>query len=72
MYVCLCHGVTDRAIRQAVREGVSDFDGLQKATGVATCCGGCRDYAEDTLTLALSTEAVNRLTVAAQHWVPVL
>ena len=30
MYVCLCHGVTDRAIRQAARDGVSSFEELQQ------------------------------------------
>lgn len=72
MYVCLCHGVTDRAIRQAVREGVSDFAELQAVTAVATCCGGCREYAEDTFDFALSAEVGNRLVSAAKQWVPML
>ena len=37
MYVCLCHGVTDRDIRQAVFDGAVTMRDL----GVATECGRC-------------------------------
>ncbi|PQA50866.1 (2Fe-2S)-binding protein [Amnimonas aquatica] len=70
MYVCLCHGVTDRAIRQAARDGVSSFEELQQRTGVSTCCGACREYAEDTWQEALSSDATARVTASAQLWHP--
>lgn len=72
MYVCLCHGITERAIRQAAGEGVSSFSELQQRTGVATCCGACREYAEETWQEALSGEAVARIGGAARTWQPVL
>ncbi|HAP51551.1 MAG TPA: (2Fe-2S)-binding protein, partial [Marinobacter adhaerens] len=34
MYVCLCHGVTDREIREAADNGVSSMRQLGKELGV--------------------------------------
>lgn len=70
MYVCLCHGVTERKIREAARNGVASFEALQAATGVATCCGACREYAEDTWQEALGSDAISRINSAAQLWMP--
>lgn len=72
MYVCLCHGITERAIRKAASEGVASFAELQERTGVATCCGSCREYAEDTWQEALTVESSARVGSAAQVWYPVL
>ena len=41
MYVCLCHGVTDSAIRAAVEEGAHTFRQLSFATGCGSQCGSC-------------------------------
>jgi bacterioferritin-associated ferredoxin len=46
MIVCHCQAVTVEAIRAAVREGRSDLEALARCLGVATGCGGCRDYAQ--------------------------
>lgn len=70
MYVCLCHAVTERKIREAARAGVSSFEELQAATGVSTCCGACREYAEETWQEAVGAEAPGRLGGAAQIWSP--
>lgn len=72
MYVCLCHGVTERAIRQAVQTGTSSFEQLQASTGVATCCGACRDYAETTWQDALAGQASVFQAAAARLGVSVL
>ena len=45
MYVCICHGVTERAVRQAAREGCRDLDELTMRTGCGATCGTCRDLA---------------------------
>jgi bacterioferritin-associated ferredoxin len=45
MYVCLCHGVTDREIRAAVDLGVDSLDAIGRHLGVGTRCGCCRDTA---------------------------
>ena len=48
MIVCVCHGVSDRHIACAVREGCSSFEDLQYELGVGTGCGVCRDCARGT------------------------
>jgi bacterioferritin-associated ferredoxin len=47
MIVCLCHRISDRDIRRAVRQGVSCFDQLQDDTRVASSCGCCQDCARE-------------------------
>ncbi len=49
MYVCICNGVTERAVRQAAAEGVRSLSELTRRTGCAGTCGGCADYAEHVL-----------------------
>jgi bacterioferritin-associated ferredoxin len=41
MYVCLCHAVTDRQIKQAVKEGVCSLRQVQLCLRVGTNCGKC-------------------------------
>ena len=49
MYVCICQGITDRRLEEAVREGASTFEELQARTGVASCCGACESTAREIL-----------------------
>ena len=49
MYVCVCHGVTDRDIKKAVDGGVSTVEGLGQSLNVGTCCGRCTDCAQEIL-----------------------
>lgn len=60
MYVCVCHGISERRIEQAIREGARSFEQLQSCTGVATCCGACEPCARqmvDDRTLASDEHA---------------
>ncbi len=41
MYVCLCLGVTDREIQQAIAEGASTVEDVMYCTGAGTRCGSC-------------------------------
>ncbi|NJN46061.1 MAG: hypothetical protein HC808_05795 [Candidatus Competibacteraceae bacterium] len=41
MYVCVCKAVSDRQIRQAIRDGATQFRTLQRELGVCTGCGKC-------------------------------
>ncbi len=41
MYVCLCKGVTDRAIQQAVERGNTSLRGLRQELGCASQCCKC-------------------------------
>ena len=54
MYVCICHGVTEKDIKKAASEGVSSIQELQLKTGAATGCGGCLDNATEVLQAQLA------------------
>ncbi|MCM2681106.1 (2Fe-2S)-binding protein [Echinimonas agarilytica] len=41
MYVCHCHGITDKAIRQAVADGASTMADIKRDTLASTQCGSC-------------------------------
>lgn len=45
MYVCICKGVTEKDIHQAVAEGVSNLEELSAKTSVSKYCGCCTEYA---------------------------
>ena len=47
MYVCLCNGVTDRHIRDAVDKGCTSVGELTMRTGCGANCGSCLDMAAD-------------------------
>jgi bacterioferritin-associated ferredoxin len=47
MYICICHGVTDREIRAAVARGSHSLEDVTMALGVGTCCGQCRAAAAE-------------------------
>lgn len=54
MYVCLCKGVNDKVIHQAVASGeVSSMRDLRQQYGVASQCGCCKNCAKDVLHDAL-------------------
>jgi bacterioferritin-associated ferredoxin len=45
MYVCICHGITDRQICRAVDQGAASLDDIQMQLPVGACCGRCVDSA---------------------------
>jgi bacterioferritin-associated ferredoxin len=49
MYVCICAAVSDRQIKEAVREGACSLDHLAACLGVGTGCGCCREMAQELL-----------------------
>ena len=49
MYVCVCHGISDKRLTQAIQDGARSFEQLQACTGVATCCGACEPCARQVL-----------------------
>jgi bacterioferritin-associated ferredoxin len=49
MYVCICAAVSDRQIKEAVREGACSLDHLAACLGVGTGCGCCREMAQEIL-----------------------
>ncbi|EKE77085.1 bacterioferritin-associated ferredoxin [Gallaecimonas xiamenensis] len=55
MYVCLCHAVTDKAIRKAAASGCSSLAQLRCELGVASQCGKCARQAKAILNEAAPT-----------------
>lgn len=49
MYVCVCFGITDKAIQRAAADGVREVAELTMRTGLGSNCGSCRDMASDIL-----------------------
>ena len=45
MYVCICNGITERAVREAAHAGARDLDDLRVMTGCAASCGSCAEVA---------------------------
>ncbi len=45
MYVCVCHAVSDRQIREAVDHGARSLFDVQCQLPVGSCCGRCEDSA---------------------------
>ncbi len=56
MYVCMCNGVTEAAIRRAARAGIRTLSELAMSTGCTAGCGCCLETAEVTLRDAVSAE----------------
>ena len=53
MYVCLCNGVTEHQIRDAVSQGAGSLHDLRHALGVASCCGRCAECAQEIIEEAI-------------------
>lgn len=49
MYVCVCHAVTDRQIRQAAADGARTLKDLRRELGVTRDCGRCASCAHECL-----------------------
>ena len=62
MYVCLCEGVTDGQIREAIYEGCCSYRDVRTALGVASQCGKCaclaKQVVRETLSDVQSSQAV--------------
>ncbi len=49
MYICICKGVTDSAIREAVIQGADRMRDLKACLGVAGQCGLCACHTKEVL-----------------------
>lgn len=41
MYVCICHGVTDKQIEQTIENGAETIGAISQELKVGTQCGQC-------------------------------
>ncbi len=49
MYICICKGITDSAIREAVHQGAERMRDLKTCLGVAGQCGKCACHTKEVL-----------------------
>ena len=54
MYICICKGVTDTAIREAVCQGAYRMRDLKSCLGVSEQCGLCAAHVQEVLEQALA------------------
>lgn len=66
MYVCLCHGVTDRDVRAAAENGISSMRQLGKELGVGRQCGRCAATAREILREVNATDYMALANLLAQ------
>lgn len=59
MYVCVCNGVTEQDIRQAVAAGCSGMTELTMRTGCGSTCGSCVPLACELLDRGRDAAAVD-------------
>ena len=73
MYVCVCRGITDGDIRQAVEEGCESLNELKAETGIAMQCGTCERLAELEFRMAKSNwEASAHRQIARNNPLPIV
>ncbi|MDP2562019.1 (2Fe-2S)-binding protein [Psychrobium sp. 1_MG-2023] len=54
MYVCVCLGITDTDIRNAVKDGGETMRCLKEKFAIASECGGCVPLAKQVLNQELA------------------
>lgn len=47
MFVCLCSGVTENQIIEAVKAGEDSIEALSEKLGLGMQCGSCITYTQD-------------------------
>jgi bacterioferritin-associated ferredoxin len=67
MYVCLCHAVTDRQIKQVVSEGVCSLRQVQLCLRVGTNCGKCIPATREIIDASLVAQPAEQMTRVAPH-----
>ncbi|BCE00909.1 bacterioferritin-associated ferredoxin [Marinicellulosiphila megalodicopiae] len=55
MYVCLCKGITDSQIKNAIDDGATSLRAIRKELGAMTQCGKCACLTKEILKDQLAT-----------------
>jgi bacterioferritin-associated ferredoxin len=55
MYVCICKGITENQIRDAIHSGLCTRKEISRCLKVGTACGKCNQEVGDLLQRSLST-----------------
>lgn len=69
MYVCICKGITDRQIKEAVYDGSTSVKALRRNLGVSSQCGRCaeltQEIIDETMTAGVMATANSALFYSA-------
>ena len=65
MFICICNGVTEKQIHDAVCDGASCLSDLSSQLGVGAGCGTCRAFAAEVLNEAKQRQDMPENRVAA-------
>lgn len=65
MIVCLCHGISDRTIRDAVDDGCKTVRQVARACGAGTDCGSCKRQVKDLIVTSMERRRSERRVVLA-------
>jgi bacterioferritin-associated ferredoxin len=65
MYVCICHGITERQIHRAVEQGARTLGDVQMKLPVGACCGRCQDCAREVIRDCQRAQSASSAAVAA-------
>ena len=65
MYVCICHGITERQIHRAVEQGARTLGDVQMSLPVGACCGRCQDCAREVIRDCQRAQSASSAAVAA-------
>lgn len=57
MYVCVCRGVTESALREAIYQGADRMRDLKACLGITEQCGLCASHAKQILDETLSQKS---------------
>lgn len=61
MYICVCYGVTDKQVKQAVVEdGVGNMRELRQKLGLGGQCGKCVQMAQQVIDSTIVDESLFR------------
>lgn len=64
MYVCLCRGITDQDIKNAVANGASSYREVRELLDLGTCCGRCAPEARSIISDEVA-QNLSRIAIAA-------
>ncbi|WP_444893084.1 bacterioferritin-associated ferredoxin [Microbulbifer sp. JMSA004] len=54
MYVCICKGITDRQIKEAIYDGSTSVKALRRQLGVSSQCGRCAEQTKEIIDETMS------------------
>ena len=67
MLVCLCKGVPESKVREAIGEGACNRRSVTRACGAGGVCGGCHDQIKDMIREGRTAAAPKAAPAAASE-----